>query len=262
MTIRLLLSPSIGTARARARAELLESSLADELGESVVIELSESYEALEEQVRRGGAELVWAPPAIVARVEPTAQAIFKCVRSGHASYRSALVVRADEQVSLTSGQGLRASWVERMSLGGHVLAVQHLRESGFDVDRLIGSHHFVGSYPDALRELLYEEADLAAIGVHSDDDVHVREAIARFAGRVYAERLTCLAVTRPVPSDALLVTEALPPDKTVRLTRRLLPEGDERPPAGMCLALEVERFDRALPGEYEPVRELLSRMPA
>lgn len=257
MTLRLLLAPSIGTARARARAELLEASLADELGEPVAIEMSESYEQLEEHARGSEVELVWAPPAVVARIEPLARAILKCVRSGHSSYRSALVMRRGEQASLTSAEGLRAVWVDPMSMGGYLLAMDYLLRNA-EVTRLLGAQRFVGSYPDALREVVYEQADVTAVGVHSDDPTHIEEAIARFAGRVQGERLAHVAVTREVPTDALIVTDALETSKLERLRSRLVPEEPgKRAPAGLCLALEVEGFVPARPGEYETVRELL-----
>ena len=258
MPLRFLLAPSIGVARARARAELLESALAGELGEPIAIELADSYQTLEREVREGTAELVWAPPAVVARVEPTAQAIFKCVRSGHASYRSALIVRRGEGVSITSGEAMRAAWTDPMSMGGYLLAIDHLKSMGVAIERLIGSQRFVGSYPDALNELIEEKADISAIGVHSDASDHVAEAIARFAGRVHAARLEPIAVTREMPTDALVVSDALDPDKTRKLAGRLVPSEPARAPAGICLALEVEGFTRAVPGEYEPVRDLLA----
>ncbi len=258
VTIRLRLAPSIGTARARARAELLESSLGAELGEPVEIRISDSYEELEDDARSAGAELVWAPPAVVARIEPLARAIFKCVRSGHSSYRSALVMRRGEHTAFTSGEGLRAAWVDPLSMGGYLLAMDHLVREGLEVETFLAQQKFLGSYPDAIREVVYDKADITAVGVHSDDPAHIDEAISRFGGAVHADRLAHVAVTRAVPSDALVVTEALDPHKTERLASRLLPASDHRAPAGLCLALEVEGFVRANPGEYAAVRDLLT----
>lgn len=259
MPLRLLLAPSIGVARARARAELLEGALAAELGDAVAIELASSYEQLEREAREGTAELVWAPPAVVARVEPLAQAVFKCVRSGHASYRAAIIVRKGEGTSLTSARGLRAAWTDPLSLGGHLLAVDHLEQMGIDIAHLIVAQRFLGSFPDALHEVIHEKADLSAIGIHSDKDDHVAEAIARYAGRVHAERLEPIAVTREMPTDALVVTDALDPEKTRKLAARLVPQAPAKAPSSICLALEVEGFTRATPGEYEPVRALIDR---
>ena len=260
MTLRLVLAPSIGTARAQARAELLEDALGTELGEPVEIEIAANYGELEQHARDATADLVWAPPAVVARVEALSLAIFKCVRSGTTSYRSAIVARKGEGTSLTSGTGLRAVWTDPMSIGGCLLALDHIERLGLDADRLFASQLYVGSYPEALDELLHEKADLTAIGVHSDRPEHVDEALARFAGRMQAGRLEAIAVTRETPADALVVTERLDPEKARKFGERLVPAAPGRAPQGICLALEVEGFARAEPGEYEPVRELVSRI--
>ena len=259
MTLRLLFAPSIGTARAQARAELLESSLGSELGEPVAIEICERYAALEGQALHTGAELVWAPPAVVSKAESLARAVYKCVRSGRSTYRSALVMRKGETLDVASARSLRAIWVDRMSIGGHLLAMSWLRAQGADLETLFSQQTFAGSYPDALREVIYEKADITAVGVHHDDPTHIAEAIGRFAGRVQAERLAHVAVTGETPTDALVLTEALPADKAERLGHRLVPEDPkDRAPQGLCLALEVDGFERAKPGEYQAVRQLVT----
>lgn len=259
MTLRLLFAPSIGNARAQARAELLESSLGTELGEPVAIEICESYAALERVALESEAELIWAPPAVASKVESLSRAVYKCIRSGRSSYRSALVMRKGEELDLATAEGLRGIWVDRMSIGGYLLAAEWLRSKGADLERLFAEQQFAGSYPDALGEVIYEKADITAVGVHSDDDATIEEAIGRFAGRVQAERLAHVAVTGETPTDALVITEAMPGDKADRLGKRLVPtEPTERAPQGLCLALEVEGFERAKPGEYQGVRELLA----
>lgn len=259
MTLRLLFAPSIGTARAKARAELLESSLGSELGEPVAIDICESYAALEERAVGGEAELVWAPPAVASKLESLARALYKCVRSGRSTYCSALIMRKGESLDIASTQGLRGIWVDRMSIGGHLLAMSWLRSEGADLESLFVHQQFAGSYPDALREVVYEKADITALGVHHGEPDHIAEALGRFAGRVQAERLTHVAVTGTTPTDALVLTEALPADKAERLGRRLAPEDPkERAPQGLCLALEVEAFERAKPGEYQGVRQLVA----
>lgn len=259
VTLRLLFAPSIGTARAQARAELLEQSLGGELGEPVAIEICESYAALEKVATESEAELVWAPPAVVSRVESLARAIYKCVRSGRSSYRSALVMRKGEALDFASTEGLRGIWVDRLSIGGHLLAIEWLKSEGADLEKLFSEQKFAGSYPDALREVIYEKADLTAVGVHLDDPDHIAEAIGRFAGRVQAERLTHVGITGETPTDALVLTDAFPADKADKLASRLIPDDPEtRAPQGLCLALEVDGFERAKPGEYQGVRQLLA----
>lgn len=258
MTLQLLLAPAIGSARGRARAELLERALTAELGRPVVIRVASSYGDLEKEALSGSAHLVWAPPAVCAKLEPSSRRIFKSVRHGQSVYRSAIVVRTDEQRDLDGLSGLRAVWVDRLSMGGHLLARHHMRDRGMDPMKIFREQRFVGSYPETLREVLFQTADVTAVTVYGEDREDLDEALAGFAGRTQALRLAALAVTRECPTDALVLTGALTPAQVAHLLDRLFPprEGG-RSPAGLCLAFEAEGFVEADAAEYADVRKML-----
>ena len=64
-------------------------------------------------------------------------------------------------------------------------------------------------------------------------------------------------MTEPVPTDALVVTRALAEPLRTRITEALFPRSEPRPrPHAFCLAMEVDGFERAQPGEYKPLRAL------
>ena len=63
MTLRFLLPPSVGPARALARAELLDQSLRADLAEPIEVEVARNYADLAERAERGDAHLVWMPPS-------------------------------------------------------------------------------------------------------------------------------------------------------------------------------------------------------
>lgn len=256
MTLRLLLPPSVGSARARARAELLDQSLRADLAETVQIDVADGYADLGDRAERGDADLVWMPPTVCARLEPHLREVFKCVRQGRTSYRSSIVVRRGSAAALSDLRGQRAAWVDRLSVGGYLLALAELREQGL-ADGL-AEQGFHGSYPNAIDALLLGDADFTAVTVRDDSPSALREALAAFGGKTAAERLEGLHVTRETPNDAVGLTRALDARRAERIARRVFDQKGSRARAALCLALDAEGFVRATPGEYGPLRRLIA----
>ena len=258
VTLRFLLSPSVGGSRAWARAELLQDSLGEVLGEPVQLDVAVDYEDLERRAREGEADLLWAPPGVCARIEPVARAYFKCIRHGASSYRSALVVRRGAATSLAELRGSTAAWVDPMSVGGYLLAIAHLKAQGLVPEELFREQHFHGNYPDALNAVAFGKADMAAIAVNDARDGSVVDALGRFAGRMASETLSHLAVTEPTPMDALVLTHALSREKLRSLTATLESDVRKRALTPLFVALEVDGFMRADAAEYAAVGKALA----
>ncbi len=257
--MRLLLPPSVGVPRAVARGELLERSLTVEMGEPVVVEVAPDYAVIEERIRAGEVDIAWAPAAICARVTDHVSAIYKAVRAGRSTYRSAIVARTDAGLSLDKLSGKRAAWVDPLSLGGYVLAVDHLAKLGIVPNRTFQKELFIGDHPAALAAILDGDADVGAVSVSGPDPDDVIHALGLHAGRAGAEQMSALAITDPAPSDGLLVTKALDPERAARLTSRLFAERGGRSSA-LRLAMEADGFELAGPDEYVRLRELLARV--
>ncbi|MBX3273486.1 MAG: PhnD/SsuA/transferrin family substrate-binding protein [Sandaracinaceae bacterium] len=254
--LRLLLPPSVGAARARARAELLDQSLRADLGETLTIEVADGYAELAERAERGEADVVWMPPTVCARLEPSLASAFKCVRQGSTSYRSAIVAKRGTHATLDELRDARPAWVDRLSVGGHLLARAALAARGL-ADTL-REPRFFGSYPAALEAVLDHEADFAAVAVRDDSAAALREALAAYVGKVAVDALACLFVTGDTPNDAVGVTRAVEPRAADRLARRVFENERARARAAFCLALDAEGFVRAVPGEYAELRRLLT----
>lgn len=255
--LRLLMPPSVGVARARARGELLESSLSIELGEPLEVQVADDYAAIVKAVRDASAELVWAPSAACAEIEDETRAIWKTVREGRSEYRSALVARADARLALERLSGKRAAWVDPLSIGGYLLARKHLVDRGIDPEVTFGEQRFLRTHPAVLNAVLHDEADVAAVSVPGAEDELVRQGLVVFAGEVGATRLVALAVTQPAPTDALVLTRALEETRARAFTSRVFSRGARGRLASLCLALECEGFEVGRPAEYTKLRELV-----
>ncbi len=258
MSISLLLAPSIGNARAQARAELLRQALGTALGEDTDIQMAASYDELTLRALESSADLIWAPPSLCARLEGAARAMFRCVRRGRGTYRSAIVVRRGEVKTLGGLVGKRASWVDPLSLGGHLLAVDYLRGEGYLPSQTFTEQDFAGSYPAALANVVNGHADVTAVTVSDGAETSVAESIERYGGALHAERLASIAVTGETPNDALVFSHSLDEDRTAELIERAFGTRESpKTPSALCLALEADGFEAADPGDYRPVKRLL-----
>lgn len=258
MDLKLLFPPSLGKPKASARAELLEPALCQELGVEVSVEVAPTYGELERRAAAGEVHIVWAPAGVCARLEPRARAIYKVVRQGRATYRSGLIARAADNITLSVAKlkGLRAAWVDPLSLGGYLLVADHLRTHGVDPDQVFASQEFLGSHPAAVGAVIHGQADVAAITVSGDDEASCREALAMHAGPA-SKGLVAVALSDTAPTDALVLTPRLTSAEARRILLKLFPEGSGRARSFLYAAMEVEGFERARPGEYRPLLRLL-----
>lgn len=257
MTVRFALPSSLGPARAQARGELIKDALELLLGEDVRVELASDYGSLVGLARAGAVDLVWAPSVVCARLEGDAAAVLKTVRDGRTTYRSALIARRDAGLMVSELGGKRAAWVDATSLGGHLLVVEHLRGLGVDPKGLFAEEKFLGSYPAVVSAVLDRTADVCAIFVPDHRAEVIDRALGLLVGPARTAKLATLCVTAAVPTDAIVVTTATPEPRRSALIEKLFPAAQARArPAPFCLALEVDAFERARPGEYASLRTL------
>lgn len=254
--LRCLVPPSVGTQRAEARGEILRRALERALGEAVQVSVAKSYRQLEERLAKGEAELAWGPAAVLARIEALTGALrtaYKVLRSGRASYRSAIVVRDDSgREALGDLRGARAGWVDPLSLGGCLLALDHLRQNGVDPSEL-GPTAYLGTHPLALAAVAEGRTDVSAVSVAGPWNEDVAKALRLHAG-MGARVLRALAVTGEAPTDAFVLTDVLPLERAQAIEERLF---TEKKGSALCLAMETEGFEKAEPGEYARLRRLL-----
>jgi ABC-type phosphate/phosphonate transport system substrate-binding protein len=249
---KLGLPPSLGREPSWELAREL-ASLLDHSGFSMVIPFK-TYEDLEQALFTGGIDVAWGPPIVCARIEAAGGAILlRGVRGEDRTYRSALVVRAQDTFDLESlDRGTfrpRAAWVDKSSTGGYLLARAHLRRLGVAVDRAFLQQSMLGSYAACIDALLGFETDLSALFVGNQG----LEPIWGPKGR----RLKVLAYTDEVPNDGVVLSPALPPDRAASLREKLekvlAAPGLRRQVTAM---LHVDDFDEPPPGTYVPVLRL------
>ncbi len=252
----MLIPPSLGAARSKARAELLEGSLAGELGLDLRIRVPRDYGELRSDVLARAVDLAWAPSAVCAELDE-ARHVLRAVRSGHGVYHSAIVARAAAALSVKTLAGRRAAWVDPLSAGGYLLPIAWLRAQGIDPNLVLGSQAFLGSHRAVVDAVLEGNADLCAVSAPTRDEPTLRRALEFYAGAA-ARELVILGVSDPAPTDAIVITSRVPPDVAERIANKLLPpQGRGRTPSFLLTAMEAERLERVSLDEYRAVRSLL-----
>lgn len=253
MGIALLFPPSLGPVTASARAEMLSSWLGQRLGTWVEVEVAGSYDELLQRIEQADVDLAWASPAICARVAHRARAIFKAVRRGSSMYQAAIVVQDESLKKVGDVSGKRAAWVDRLSAGGHLLAVSHLRGVGIAPEAMQST--FVGSYGDAIRAVLTGDADVTSVFVHEPSEEGLRRSLSEFVGAGDAAKLRALAFTDRAPADGLVVTdreESGGNEVDVDALARVLEDSTSAEP--LLSVLDADALVRASAHDYDALR--------
>lgn len=249
--------PSLGRAKATARAELLATRLTHELGQEVRVVVVEDYGALGRMVRERRADIAWMPAAVCAQSLDDLHVVLTVRRLGQVAYRSAIVARRSARLSMRKLDGLRAAWVDPSSLGGGLLARELLASRGIVPDHVLASQTYVGSHPAALAAVLHGSADITAITIVGDDiATAANHALTMHAGPLGAD-LEVLATTRSVPNDAVVLTRALTRVDAERLAATWLDSRDVRPSSFLLSVLDADGFERAEPAVYAKLLPLL-----
>jgi ABC-type phosphate/phosphonate transport system substrate-binding protein len=217
-----VLPPSLGSAKAEARAELIRTALEPKLGELMTMHVATSYSDIEERIQSGLAHIVWAPAAVTAKL-PAARAVFTIAREGRTSYHSAIVARKSARLDLTALQGKKAAWVDPLSAGGYLLAAARLRAEGIDLSRTFASQIFVGSHRAAVEAVLLETADITAVSSYEKDSGAMVERMRWYAGPA-GDKLTPIAFTESCLNDAIVLPATLEEGRANRIIQNLVPK--------------------------------------
>jgi phosphonate transport system substrate-binding protein len=255
VALTLLMPPSLGAAKATARAELFDGALSTELGETIVVAVASSYKELCDRALAGDVHMVWAPAGICSQLEPSARAIFKVVRYQSTTARSALVARRKDRLSMARLRGKHAAWVDPLSVGGYLLAVAHLRRCGVEPDVVFATQVFLGNHPAVLEAILHGEADVGAVTIGGDDDRMVATALRTYVGAA-SEYIDVIELTACAPTDAFVLCGSIPPPLADKIARVLSP-GWTRTPWKLLSILEAECLVPARKGEFDGVAALL-----
>ncbi len=242
-----MVPPSLGAAKASARAELLAAALQRDLAVEVRAEVAANYGELERHLNEATVDLAWCPAAVCARLT-RATALFSVVREGVSSYRSALIARREDRLNLLQLDGKRAAWVDPLSAGGYLLADALLKSRGLESERVFASQAFLGTHRAVALAVLQNDADVGSIhGVHDN----ALEAMMRWYVGQNGDRLETIAVSERCRNDALVLSSRLPSALTAQLIEIASKAHEGAKGSQVLAALECERLQQAELSSYQ-----------
>lgn len=254
-TFRFALPPSLGTTGAGERAPALQQFLGPSLGLDVEVIVAPSYELLAKDLLAGRTDAAWAPPFVCARVEAmAARVVTRGVRKGASSYRAALVTRKDSALTVDTLRGSSASWVDKDSVGGHLLAIALLKSKNIDPAKTFFAQDFSGSYRASLEAVLASKADVASVFAASGTATGAPASGADEVLPGSSGKLRIIAYSDESPNDGVVVSPNVEKPVVDALERALLALSDDV--KGRALLSEVFSVDRFEPAPRMGYRAL------
>jgi signal transduction histidine kinase/ABC-type phosphate/phosphonate transport system substrate-binding protein len=206
--------------REHVQAEFFAKALSQRIGKPVLVDIAHTYQQVADELAANTVDMAWATAEQCDHFAPTARAVLRAVRSGRWYYSAALLCRVEEPLTLERLHGKRAAWVDPLSSGGYLQAVQHLRQHGLNPADVFSEQRFHGSYREALLAVARGKADVTSTYTPHADAHTVHAALAEKLG-LEGRRLTPFAFTEPRLADGLILTSRMPEEDATALVSTL-----------------------------------------
>jgi phosphonate transport system substrate-binding protein len=244
-TFRFALPPSVGVEQARERASRLEFFLQKAVGRRSEVLVAKDYESLAKDILSSKIDAAWAPPYVCARLEAMGVPVrLRGIRNGHASYRSALLCRQGENLTLETLSGKKVAWVDRDSVGGYLLPIAFLKERRIEPSQIFFTQSFLGSYQAALESVLKGTHDVTSVFAPLPEvgsDTGIDQVL---PGQ--KDRFQVIAFTDESPNDGVVMALGIGVEASAALEKSFLELKESA--AGQGILSEIfnaERFEPA-----------------
>lgn len=219
MALRFGIPPSLGMTEAEARAQKLADYFKGHGESQVTVRVSPSYEQLARDVLSGNLDAAWAPPFVCARLEAMGASVrARGVRHGGATYRAALLCRPETPFDVGNLFSVRAVWNDQDSVGGYLLPIAWLRGLKVETATAFKSQAFVGSYREAVEEVLLGRADLTSVFAPLHDTLAGLDEFLPHS----RERFKVVGVTAEAPNDGVVFSPLSKPSVIEGVEKKFL----------------------------------------
>ncbi|MFZ5800365.1 MAG: phosphate/phosphite/phosphonate ABC transporter substrate-binding protein [Candidatus Omnitrophota bacterium] len=186
-----------------------------------------------------------------AGVEPLARPDY----SGTSTYRGLIIVRQEGKINSTADmQGRRLALVHRATYAGYLFPLYYFNKQGIkDLNEYFSEITFAGGHDKSIFMLLRGEADIAA-----PKDLVYQRVIKENPN--LEKQLVILAVSGPVPSNALCVSKDFKPALKEKLKAILLNLDKYPDSAPVLAALGASRFIETKDEDYQYLYETIKAL--
>ncbi|PIY54159.1 MAG: phosphate/phosphite/phosphonate ABC transporter substrate-binding protein [Armatimonadetes bacterium CG_4_10_14_3_um_filter_66_18] len=255
--LRLGVAPVLSP-RATARSyEGLARFLGRRLGLPGELVLTSTYAEMNQALRRRECDLafVCCYSYVKGRREFGLRALAVPRINGRTIHRSYLIVPADSRAArLADLRGKRFAFTEPESMTGRLVPLYWLRtEQGESPARFFGSHLYTYGHDNSLWAVATKRVEGAAVDSLVYDHMLLREASLR-------ERLKVIRTSPPLGMPPVVVRPGLERQKARRLEQVLLTMHESEQGRELLADLMVDRFVRPNEENYEPTREVATKV--
>ena len=195
-------APTVTPELLREEIEPLRKYLERSLGRPISLAIAGSYEDSSGQLLRGEVEFAVLPPLMYVRtraqddrVQPVAIKLF----DGATHSDGLILSRGDGDITeISKLYGKKFCFTDPNSTTGNFLPRAFIKRSGFDPEKFIGDVHWSGNHLQAMRDLLANKCDAAA--VYSGAFLSADDA----SPRIPVGQLRQVAITGNVPQDPIV----------------------------------------------------------
>lgn len=260
-SLRFGISPAHGIQAARAHGERLAAWLRKRLDREVRPVVTSDYQALVDSLADGELDFAWMPPVALLRgADRGVGVVALAQRYGRPTYESALIVRADSPLQrLADLRGRSVAFVDRESASGYLFAIDMITRELGSPD-VLGEQHFQGSHKAVCEAVL--RGWVAAGASYAVRDQNERIVHAGWIDAFGADHgMRTLAITDPIPCDAIAHRPGMAPAMVERLARSVV-DIDTNDAEGNAILFEVFHTSGMMRADmriYDSVREALRR---
>lgn len=260
LVVAVVASQNAETAKAQAAA--LSAFVGNALRETAVSRVYPDQEALALAVAKGEVDYGFMGPLAYLRIDPKAgtHLVFRTVRNGKSTYRSALFAPAGKKTTLETlrkASGLKVAWVEPSSASGYLLAKAHLLRAGINPVQVFTVQDFLGSHDEVCRAVAAGKYDVGATFSDVTSGPPRVSGCERVLGK-NAAALTQVAITDEVPSEVLVAAPHVKRERVEVLNAAAKSaSSSEAGVEGLKAALQADGATDVSDADFEPVRRAL-----
>lgn len=218
-----------------------------------------TYAELAREVEAGRALLAWLPPVLALQLAERGHVHLLAVpiRSGLATYDTALIVRERVPNRLADLRGSRMAWVDRGSSSGYIVPRIHLASQGVDLRGFFSQEAFFNSHIAVVDAVASGRMDVGATFQSVDAKGCIVSAgwTAPDGSRIRSVKV--IATAGPIPNDMIVASKHLPVAVLAGVRRWLL-NLDARARELFNEIIHCNEFRMPSPAHLQPLRAMMA----
>lgn len=221
--------------------------------------IAPTYRDMALEVQKGAVTLAWVPPVLALDLEERglANPLALPIRSGMASYKTAIITRERGPSRVEDLRGSRMAWVDRESSSGYIVPRIHLASLGCELETFFANESFHLTHVGVVEAVASGRADAGATFYSTRADGKLVSAGWAAEDGTPIRAVKIVATAGPIPNDMIVVARTLSASVRAGIQRWLLGL-DPRAQALFGEVVHCREFRVPSPEHFRPLRALVA----